>query len=290
MIYESETEWRAAPAKRVTFFGMSGLGKTHLSEILREAGEWFHYSVDYRIGTAYMGEHINDNLKREAMRVPFLAGLLRTDSIYIGSNITFDNLAPLSTYLGQPGDPAKGGLPLPEYERRQALHVRAEVNALLDTPHFIERAQDIYGYDNFVCDSGGSTCEVVDAEDPNDPVLTTLAGATLMVWIEGSDAHTQTLIDRFARAPKPMCYRPAFLTDAWRAHMARTGCAPEEVDPKAFAVEAYTAAIRERQPRYAAMARNWGVTVQASDVAQVRDGDDVIDLVAGALGRRRADG
>ncbi|PWJ21005.1 ATPase [Jannaschia seohaensis] len=285
MIYETPAEWRDAPAKRVTFFGMSGLGKTHLSEILRASGEWFHYSVDYRIGTAYMGEHINDNLKREAMRVPFLANLLRTDSIYIGSNITFDNLAPLSTYLGQPGDPKKGGLPLAEYERRQALHVRAEINALLDLPHFIERAGDIYGYNNFVCDSGGSTCEVVDAEDPNDPVLTTLSENTLMVWIEGSDEHTQTLIDRFARAPKPMCYRPEFLTQAWQSHMRRTGHGPDQVDPKAFAVEAYTAAIRERQPRYAAMARNWGVTVQASDVMQVRDAEDVTDLVAGALGR-----
>ena len=38
-----------------------------------------------------------------------------SDSIYIASNITFDNLAPLSTYLGKPGDPAQGGLPFDEY-------------------------------------------------------------------------------------------------------------------------------------------------------------------------------
>ena len=232
-----------------------------------------------------MGEHINDNLKREAMLVPLLSGLLRSDSIYIGSNMSFEDLAPLSTYLGQPGDPAKGGLPMEEYERRQALHVRAEVNALLDTPHFIERARDIYGYANFVCDSGGSTCEVVDAEDPDDPVLTALHANTLLVWIEGTEDHTRTLIDRFARAPKPMCYRPAFLAQAWQAHLAKTGASPGAVDPKAFAIDAYADAIRERQPRYAAIARHWGVTVAASDVARVRDATDVIDLVAGALGR-----
>lgn len=223
------------------------------------------------------------------MQVPYLADLFRSDSIYIGSNITFDNLDPLSTYLGQPGDPSQGGLPLPEYERRQELHVRAEINALLDTPHFIERARDIYGYGNFVCDSGGSTCEVVDAEDPDDPILTALADNTLLVWIEGSEDHAQTLIDRFSRAPKPMCYRPAFLTAAWAAHLERTGLTPDEVTPEAFAVEAYAAAIRERQPRYAAMARNWGVKVTAADVAQVRDAEDVTDLVAGALGRDRPD-
>jgi hypothetical protein len=288
MIYDGPEAWRAAPAKRVSFFGMSGLGKTHLSEILRASGDWFHYSVDYRIGTAYMGEHILDNLKREAMRVPFLAHLLRTDSIWIGSNITFDNLAPLSTYLGQPGDPAKGGLPMAEYARRQALHVRAEVNALLDTPHFIERAREIYGYDHFVCDTGGSTCEVVDAEDPDDPVLNALHDSTLLVWIEGSEDHAQTLIDRFARAPKPMCYRPAFLEAAWARHLAATGATPETVDPRAFAVEAYAAAIAERQPRYAAIARNWGVRTSADAVAQVRDAADVTELVADALGRHRA--
>ena len=86
---------------------MSGLGKTHLASMLRASGEWFHYSVDYRIGTRYMGELIADDFKRHAMAVPLLRELLLTDSVRIESNITFDNLAPLSTYLGKPGDPAR---------------------------------------------------------------------------------------------------------------------------------------------------------------------------------------
>ncbi|MCU0912578.1 MAG: ATPase [Rhodobacteraceae bacterium] len=201
MIYASPEDWRAAPRKRVLLFGMSGLGKTHVSNLLRDAGDWFHYSVDYRIGTRYMGEYIADNAKREAMKVPFLRDLLMSDSIYIGSNITFSNLAPVSTYLGKPGDPAKGGLPIAEYRRRQEQFRRAEVSALLDTRDFIERAQALYGYPNFVCDTGGSICEWVDPEDPDDPILTALSADCLMVWIEGSDAHTAELIRRFDRAP-----------------------------------------------------------------------------------------
>lgn len=281
MIYETPRDWLEASHKRVTFFGMSGLGKTHLAQLLRGSGEWFHYSIDYRIGTAYLGEHIADNLKRHAMREPFLAQLLRNDSIYVGSNITFGNLSPLSTWLGQPGDPARGGLPFAEYARRQALHHRAEVNALLDTPHFIERAREIYGYDHFVCDTGGSICEVVNPDDPADPVLTTLAARTLPVWIEGTPGHVETLVARFARDPKPMCYRPDFLEAKWRAHGG------DGVDPAAFATAAYRDAIAARHPRYAAMAAHWGVTVQAADVAQVRDADDVVTLVAEALGKRR---
>jgi hypothetical protein len=101
---------------------MSGLGKTRLASLMRDQGEWFHYSIDYRIGTRYMGEHIVDNFKREAMRCRSCAIFCLSDSIYIGSNITFNNLAPLSTYLGKPGDPAKGGLPFEEYMRRQDQH------------------------------------------------------------------------------------------------------------------------------------------------------------------------
>ena len=109
MIYASAQDWRDAPNKRLLVMGMSGLGKTHLSTLLRGAGGWFHYSIDYRIGTRYMGERIVDNAKRHAMQVPFLRELLMSDSIYIGSNITFQNLSPVSTYLGKPGDPARGG-------------------------------------------------------------------------------------------------------------------------------------------------------------------------------------
>jgi hypothetical protein len=45
--------------------------------------KWFHYSGDYRIGTKDLGEPILDNIKQQAMEVPFLKDLLLSDSIYI---------------------------------------------------------------------------------------------------------------------------------------------------------------------------------------------------------------
>src|SRR5690606_19959059 len=125
-----------APRKAVALFGMSGLGKTTIARVLRHRGGWFHYSVDYRIGTRYMGECIADDFKRAAMQVPFLRDLLLSDSVHIESKLTFENLAPLSTYLGKPGDPAKGGIPFEEYVRRQRQHREAEISAMLDTLHF----------------------------------------------------------------------------------------------------------------------------------------------------------
>ncbi len=288
LIYETASDWTGARDKRVLFFGMSGLGKTHLANMLREAGGWFHYSVDYRIGTAYMGDHITDNLKRQAMTVPFLAELLRSDSIYIGSNITFNNLDPLSSYLGKPGNPDLGGLPFAEYMRRQDLHRRAEINALMDTPQFIARAHDLYGYDNFVCDTGGSICEVVDPADPRDDVLRTLSANTLMVWIEGSADHTEELIRRFDKSPKPMYYQPRFMRKLWDDYKNENNTVGAEVDPDAFVRYAYGRALRHRAPLYSAMARNWGISVRAADVATMRDANDIEDLIASALAARHA--
>jgi hypothetical protein len=288
LIYDSPAAWADAPQKRLAVFGMSGLGKTRLASILRAQGQWYHYSVDYRIGTAYMGEHIADNLKRQAMQVPFLAELLRSDSIYIGSNISFGNLAPLSTFLGKPGDPTLGGLDFAEYMRRQALHRRAEINALLDTPSFVARARDLYEYPHFIADTGGSICEVVDPEDPADEVLATLCAHCLMVWIEGPESHTQELIRRFDRDPKPMYYKPEFLLPLWQGWLEEQGIAADQADPDAFIRYAYARAMAHRAPLYAAMARNWGVTVSAAEVEGVRDAQDAIAMVAAALGRARA--
>lgn len=280
MIYANGAAYLAAPKKRVLLFGMSGLGKTTLANMLRADAHWFHYSVDYRIGTRYMGEYISDNFKREAMKVPLLRELMLSDSVYISSNITFDNLAPLSTYLGKPGDSAKGGLPFDEYQRRQNQHRLAEISALLDTARFIDRAEDIYGYQNFVCDTSGSICEVVDADDPNDPTMTALADHMLMVWIQGSDAHKDELARRFDRAPKPMYYRPEFLTQVWAEFTAQNA----DQDPDAFLRFGYAQLLQARQPRYAAMAK-WGVTVTAQEVAAVRQPADFDRLIATALDR-----
>ena len=285
MIYKTAHDWLSAPHKRVLFFGMSGLGKTHISQMLRASGDWFHYSVDYRIGTRYMGELIADNAKREAMKVPFLRELLLSDSIYIGSNITFENLSPVSTYLGKPGNPAQGGLPFAEYTHRQDQFRHAEIATLLDTSHFIERASSLYGYPHFICDTGGSICEWVNPDDPGDPVLTALSAQTLMIWIEGSDAHTADLIARFDKAPKPMAYQPEFLARVWAEYLALHDYTEAQVDPDAFIRWTYARALAHRQPRYAAMARNWGLTVSAEDIGQVRNTSDFDALIAQRIDR-----
>ena len=286
MIYKTADDYLNAPRKAVALFGMSGLGKTYLANILRGGGQWFHYSVDYRIGTRYMGEHIADNFKAAAMQVPFLRELLMSDSVYIASNLTFENLAPLSTYLGKPGDPAKGGIPFEEYLRRQRLHRTAEIASMLDTVPFMERAHGIYGYPHFLCDTSGSLCEVVDPAAPDDEVLSVISRHMLLVQIRGTEADAEKLAARFDQAPKPMYYPEAFLVESWEAYLAEKGVTEDKVDPDDFIRWGFRRLLTHRLPRYDAISDRWGISVAAADVAKIRSPADFDTLIAETLSQR----
>jgi hypothetical protein len=286
MRFSSGKDFANWPQKAVTIFGMSGVGKTTLASLLQQNG-WFQYSVDYRIGTRYMGEHIVDNFKREAMKVPFLRDLLRSDSIHINSNITFENLSPLSTYLGKPGNPDKGGIPFAEYKRRQNQHRHAEIQSLLDVPEFIERAREIYQYPNFICDSGGSLCEVVNLGDHVDPVLKCLSEHTLLLYIEGSAVHTQMLVDRFKNNPKPMYYQPRFLDQKWEEYKQQMGLTQDDdVDPDGFAAWGFEQLLHHRIPLYETIARRYGYKVHMDEIPAIKTEADVLNLICSAIERK----
>ncbi len=282
MLYPDAKSWRNAPHKSVLFFGMSGLGKTHVSDLLVQQGGWFHYSVDYRIGTSGMYQHIKDNLIAHAMREPFLAEMLRADTVYLEPNIHNHDLSAVAGYLGKPGDPARGGLPMSEYKRRQDQFRTAEIAALRDTAAFVERAKSLYGYQNFICDTGGSICEWIDPENDNDPLLQELSKHCLLVWIKGDEAHAQELSRRFDLAPKPMAYQPEFLERAWSQYLNDNNAEEHSVDPNAFIRWTYAQALAHRQPRYAAMARH-GITVTANDIHSVTCAQDFDDLITSLL-------
>jgi len=270
-------------SKRITLLAMSGAGKTTLSNKLPK-DRWFHYSGDYRIGTKYLEEPILDNIKQQAMGVPFLRDLLKSDSIYICSNITVDNLSPVSSFLGKIGDPGKGGLTQQEFKRRQALHQEAEVAAMNDVPEFIHKAESIYGYKHFINDAGGSVCELDCPE-----VLETLAKHTLILYIKIPSALEQTIIDRAKSDPKPLYYRPEFLDEKLTQFMTERGYgSSEQIPPDEFVSWVFPELFRSRVPRYEAIATQYGYTVDADEVAQVQSEADFIQLIARAIERQSA--
>lgn len=270
-------------SKSITLLAMSGAGKTTLSSKLPR-DKWFHYSGDYRIGTKYLEEPILDNIKQQAMGVPFLRDLLKSDSIYICSNITVDNLAPVSSFLGKIGDPAKGGLTLTEFKRRQALHHKAEIAAMNDVPDFIHKAEAIYGYKHFINDAGGSVCELDCPE-----VLENLAQHTLIVYIRIPPALEQTIIDRAKKEPKPLYYRPEFVDEKLTAFMQERGfSSTDQIDPDDFVCWVFPELFKARVPRYEAIAKQYGYTVDGDDVAKVKTEDDFMQLIAQAIADQHA--
>ncbi len=272
-------DWQS---KRITLLAMSGAGKTTLANKLPKA-KWFHYSGDYRIGTKYLEEPILDNIKRQAMLIPFLRELLLSDSIHISNKITVDNLAPVSSFLGKLGNPDLSGLSLQEFKRRQKLHHQAEIAAMNDVPDFINKAEDIYGYKHFVNDAGGSVCELDSPE-----ALETLAQNTLIVYIKIPPALEQTIIERAKSDPKPLYYREAFLDEKLAEFMRLKNYESTDVmPPDEFVSWVFPELFKSRLPRYQAIADQYGYTVDANDVATVTSEDDFIRLIADALASQR---
>ncbi|MBS0002612.1 MAG: ATPase [Thioalkalivibrio sp.] len=274
-------EYLALPNRRITLLGMSGVGKTHLSTMLRRE-DWFHYSGDYRIGTRYLSEPILDNIKAQAMQVPFLRTLLRTDSIQIINNITVDNLQPVSSFLGKLGNPELGGLSLTEFKRRQALHHEAEVQAMLDVPDFIRKAELLFGYPHFINDAGGSASELDSPE-----VMETLARHTLIIYIRATEQNQRELIKRAERDPKPLYYREDFLDEQLQHYMASRDLEyVAQIDPDDFVRWVFPLLFRTRLPRYEAIARDCGYTILSSELLEVRDATDFDELIVSTLARQ----
>ncbi|MDD5214077.1 MAG: ATPase [Methylococcales bacterium] len=271
-------DWKS---KRITLLAMSGAGKTTLADKLPKS-KWYHYSGDYRIGTKYLKEPILDNIKRHAMSVPFLRELLRSDSLYIKSKISFDNLNAVSSYLGKLGDANKGGLSLKEFKHRQNLHRVAEIEAMKDVPAFIHNAEDIYGYHHFINDAGGSVCEL-----DCDETLNVLAENTLIIYIRIPPELEQTIIDRARQEPKPLYYREAFLDEKLTEFLAlKNYASTEEMPPDEFVTWVFPELFKARVPRYEAIAEKYGYTICGNDMAKVQTEDDFIALIASALAKQ----
>ena len=266
---------------KVTLLGMSGVGKTYLSTLLRDS-QWFHFSGDYRIGTRYLDEPIMDIIKQQAMQVPFLKELLRNDWISIKNNIKIHDLGPVLSYIGKLGDPEQGGVELEDFIQRQACYREGEIAAMHDVPSFIEKAQKIYGYQHFVNDVGGSLCEL---DEPS--VINTLVKHTMILYIQVTDKEEENkLIERAKSAPKPLYYRPDFLQEQLAIYLAENDLQyAAQMNPDEFTRWIFPRLFHSRIPRYEAIAGPYGYTVTSQEVAQVRDQNDFLELLETAIAR-----
>lgn len=277
----SVEEFRKWQHKSITLLGMSGVGKTRLSNML-PTDEWFHFSGDYRIGTHYLDEPILDNIKKQAMQIPFLRDLLRSDSIYIQNNISVHNLQPVSSFLGKLGDPEKDGLPLDEFKYRQELHLQAEIATMRDVPAFIRKAQELYDYKHFINDAGGSVCELDDEE-----TLEILAEHTLVLYIKATKKNEKSLIQRAESDPKPLYYREAFLDEQLAVYMKENNLEyVAMIDPDEFVRWIFSKLFYSRIPRYDAIAEKYGYTITTDELSEVTNKEELMALIEKAIKRQ----
>lgn len=280
-MHMSAEEFLRWPRKAITLLGMSGVGKTHLANRLPQS-RWFHYSGDYRIGTKYLEEPILDNIKQQAMQVDFLRDLLRSDSIYIASNITVHNLEPVSSFLGKLGRRDGGGLSLQEFKRRQRLHAQAEAAAMHDVESFIRKSNEIYGYDHFLNDAGGSIVELDDSS-----AMQTLIDHTLILYLRAGQDMEEELIRRAVSNPKPLYYREDFLDDRLAVYLREQELAgPDDIDPDDFVSWIFPELVRHRRPLYQDVADTHGYTIEVRDAAAIENEADFLGLIADAILRK----
>ena len=273
-------QFRDWKQKSITLLGMSGVGKTVLSSKLRRC-HWYHYSGDYRIGSHYLDEAMLDNIKKQAIKVPLLRELLRSDSITISNKLEIDNLKPIATFLGKIGNPELGGLAVDEFKHRQALHREAEIASMLDVPLFMQRSREVYGYDHFVNDAGGSVCEL---DDPR--VLETLSDSSVVLYIKAEKSEEEELVKRQLAAPKPMYYRETFLEEHLEEFMTQRQLKyVAMIDPNEFVKWIFPKLFYERIPRYERIAKDHGYVISTKEVLSVSDEHSFVELVSTALDR-----
>ena len=286
-MYPNSESFFDDPQKRITLMGMSNVGKTRLASYLPKTN-WYHYSVDYRLATAYLREDIVDVLKMEMMKTNLLASCLRQDAVRIDLNVTFSNLAIISQYLGMLGSPRHGGLLLDEFTHRQRRHRNAEVAALRDLERFIVKARQIYCYPHFVNDASGSLCELIDLTDEDDPILRSVIDNTLLVYIMADAEHEARLVEDAKKFPKPLYFRPEFLAKSVQDYLAEHCLASvEDIDPSLFARWVFPRLLVARRPRYEAISK-YGCVIERQEAVSVRNEDDFVRLIGKAIDRRNS--
>ncbi|MDC1386516.1 ATPase [Candidatus Thioglobus sp.] len=264
--------------KRLTLLGMSGVGKTHLAKLIGEDGEWYHFSGDYRIGATHLKDAIINNVANKMKNDSWLRPLLENNSISVNSQITFDNLEPISAFLGKVGNPEEGGLPIGEFIHRQSLFLEAEKKTMYEVPHFIDKSLK-EGYAHFINDAGGSLCELEDRK-----LYQLLSEKTLIIYIKTSKENERLLIDRAKSQLKPMYYNPKFFQEALHSYLKENSLAfAAQINPNAFVGWVFPKLVADRLKKYNLLADRYGCTIESDALHKCKSAKDVLNLISSAL-------
>ncbi|MEM7679602.1 MAG: ATPase [Pseudomonadota bacterium] len=244
----SKQEFLDQPSKRISLIGMSGVGKSYISSKLEGWG-WANYSCDHLIATKYLADKVE-------------------------GAVSADNIVNLSSFVGQIGDPDKGGVPLEEFKRRQQMYYDAECAVLKDLPEAVGQADG-----HFVNDSSGSLCEVQDQS-----VLDAVGQKTLFIYLRVRQADHAEILERAVQYPKPLYFPPAFFEERLKRFLEKFEIETvEEIDPPVFLSWVFPHLFESRLPKYKALADQYGVTISTGAFTDLNSEEDFINIIADHL-------
>ena len=141
------------------------------------------------------------------------------------------------------------------------------------------KAQQIYGYDHFINDAGGSLVELDDAQTEK-----TLAENTLILYLKADEDMERELVRRAVSDPKPLYYNERFLDQKLAEYVAEAELdGPDSIMPDEFVRWIFPSLVAHRRPKYEAMAKHYGYTLNARLIEAVTNERDFLELVSNAL-------
>ena len=250
----TKSDFNKIDHKVITLMGMSGVGKTYLSNMLESDG-WLHYSCDLDIGTKYLAEDMELSLGEP-------------------NRVSMDDLSQLSEYVGRLGAKEHGGLPFDEFKRRQQKYLAAECQSLRGLKGVVSEAHDD-GFTHVINDSTGSLCEIDD-----DVLLDSIDENSLIVYIKANDEQEQKVLQRAQTYPKPLFFSPEKF-DGWVVEYLEEKELnnSDEINTDDFSRWVFPKLFENRLPKYQAIADKYGVTIPSEEFQDITTADKFLSII-----------
>ena len=83
-----------------------------------------------------------------------------------------------------------------------------------------------------------------------------------------------------------MFYNEEFLKTTWSEYCTKERMGPEDIIPDDFMSYGFKALIKHRIPIYSRIAKNWGVTIESSDIEKLGTSEDFVEIISEAIDRK----
>jgi hypothetical protein len=108
----------------------------------------------------------------------------------------------------------------------------------------------------------------------------------LILYLKADEDTERELVRRAVSDPKPLYYNEKFLDQKLGEYLAEAELdSPDRVIPDEFVRWIFPSLVAHRRPKYEAMAKRYGYTVNARLVEAIANEHDFLELVASALDR-----